>query len=94
MGGRNQQCLVIGGDRFAQAPQFVVAFTDDRGSGDRIDPPLRSCTDSPPMLTDGNFQTVGEIARRQRGEREVVSRRRHRLASGHAKTRLKHDLRP
>ena len=94
MGGRKQQGLVIGGDRFAQTPQFVVAFTDDRGAGDRIDPPLRSCANSPLMLTDGNFQTVGEIARRQRGEREVVSRRRHRLASGHAKTRLKHDLRP
>ena len=94
MGGRKQECLVVGGDCFAQAPQLVVAFTDDRGAGDRIDPPLRSCADSPLMVTDGNFQTVGEITRRQRGEREVVSRRRHRLPSGHAKTRLQHDLRP
>ena len=92
IGRRDQQRLVVGGDRFAKAAQFEMALTDNRGTGDRIDPSLGPGADAALMVTGCDLQSVRKLASGECRQRVIKALRGHRLAPRTAKTRRQHDL--
>ena len=68
---RQPHGVFIGGHCLPQAAEFVLAFPDERGSGDRIDPPLSAKLDRALVFAAGDLQRLLKVPAGQRGQGDV-----------------------
>ena len=79
MRGKRQHRFVVAGDGIAETAKLVKALAEQRGRGDRVDPPLRADTDASLVVLAGNLGGRGVLALGEGLERQVVRGRGHRI---------------